>query len=326
MKIILLFIFSVCLLLSCESPSKEVELEVSELYVLPELYEIDKMEKWTSNHNPYRLEKDVKISGGGQLIIDEGVEIYLYAKVIEYSPAGNYLRYPIFDVQDGSIICKGSEENKISIKDSIGNKNYGIIEFRSNSKNLAVSIIEGLEAQTVRYWDNRDINIKYSSLSEVGVYHQGNNIELISNIIDVLLGSSSSGIIKDNLFNLQVNLRADSLLFTNNILKNMDTGLQCSGNSRAKIIGNEFINCKVGLRIFSATPTIHLNNFIENEVNIALLPEWNNPKFDTIHAEDNWWGFIDSLSISSKIKYEKNGETLSGKYVKFVPFSKDPFN
>jgi hypothetical protein len=56
------------------------------------------------------------------------------------------------------------------------------------------------------------------------------------------------------------------------------------------------------------------------------MPQWGKPQFDTIDAINNWWGTTDSTEIANKIDFRRNGDTESGKKVKFVPFALQPFD
>ncbi len=316
--------------ITCDSTSNITETKSKEIE--PELYTIDTTVVWTKNHNPYLLKKDIEIFDGGSLTIQSGVEIYLFENVIVHDLAGDYLRFPVFDVRDGAINFHGTESDKISMLDSSGINTVGYINFKSGKIITSKSIIEGIEAERIHYWDNRQVFIYNSVLSEVGIF-RNNQMEIKQNTIGSLRCGAGSvdlgygaGIIENNKFELSVYLLSDSSLFVGNTLENLHTGLHCSHNSKTRIVDNIFKDCQVGISIFFATPTIYQNNIFNNEVNISIIPDWGNPQFDTIYATNNWWGITDSSAIFEKIKYETNGGVISGKYFEFIPFAENPFN
>jgi hypothetical protein len=77
--------------------------------------------------------------------------------------------------------------------------------------------------------------------------------------------------------------------------------------------------------VFSASPEIHRNNFVGNTVNLAILPEWNRPESDTLDATYNWWGIANELAIRSRIRYLRNGDTMSEKVIDIIPFAEQRF-
>ena len=311
-------------LINCSSDSNISQVEPDEKN--PELYQIDTVVIWAPKYNPYLLRKDTEIFNGGSLTIQPGVEIYLFAEIIVRDPAGDMLRYPMFDVQDGMINCLGTESDKIRMLDSSGTNLVGYIRFDSSEPPATISTIKGVEAQTVYYWDDRDVFISNSIISEIHL-HKESYMEISSNQIGQLICSNGgTGIIKENRFERTTALQSDSVLFTGNICETVYSGLRCSHNSKTRVVGNIFKNCNVAITIFFATPTINENNIFNNEVNISIIPEWENPQFDTVFATNNWWGTIDSSVISDKIKYELNDNTISGKHFEFVPFAEELFN
>ncbi len=322
MKLLCAFLLLSIVLITCDSNISEIEPDHNK----PELYQIDTAVTWSPKHNPYLLKKDIVIFNGGSLTIQEGVEIFLFEEIIVPDPAGDMLRCPVFDVRDGTINCLGSKSNKIRMLDSSGISIVGYIKFETNEYPETKSIIEGIEAHFLYYLDNRDVFISNSIIEDIHL--QSNPYKEISSNRIGKLGCTygGTGIIKNNRFERTAVLQFDSTLVTGNIFESMYSGLRCSHNSKTRIVGNIFKNCNVAITIFFATPTIHENNIFDNEVNISIIPEWENPQFDTVFAINNWWGTTDSTAITDKIKYELNDNTISGKHFEFVPYAEEPFN
>lgn len=326
----LLFVLNLILfVIRCESPSN---ISVNESIKEPELYRIDTLVSWTKEFNPYVIKKDVEIYNGGELVIEPGVKIFLYKTVVDSDPAGDIFRFPIIEVKDGSIICKGNNSGLITMRDSSDENLVGFIRFNSYSEVNSKSVVEGIEAQLIQYWDNRDVFIYNSTVTEINIL-KNSYTEIINNTIGTLTYGSgnielkySDGIIQKNHFQDRVFLLSDSLLFTGNYLENTSSGLKCALYSKTRIIGNTFQNCNLALAIFYASPLIHQNNIYNNELNLMITPDWENPQFDTIYAINNWWGTTDTSLIYQKIFYELNGTTTSQKHVEILPVAELPFD
>jgi len=273
------------------------------------------------------LDHDVYVMPEGTLEILPGSIIRLIeGSVIVPDPAGDLYRPPKL-VVEGTLICEGNASAKIRLEGANSHDlSYALIEMIRDSSQSDSSMISWTELGSTR-WIHGRACISHSNIDNVSIEYC-KEVVIDSNQLGHLFIIAESGTIKNNLITSGIVNVGGSLIIKRNIIKNLPgevPGIRCSHDSRSIIIENLIDNCPIGIYIFSATPEIHRNNIVNNKINMVIMPEYQNPEFDTLDATDNWWGVADSLSIAKKIEYRKNGGTESGKVVKFIPYALQPF-
>jgi hypothetical protein len=290
---------------------------------------IDTHEIWNPRDSAIRIEKDVHVTTSGVLEILPGTNIELVENSVGiWDPAGNWWRMPNFLIE-GTLICSGKPDSLIQFLGGDRPSGWqGVIEVRAQSPQLDASILEWTHLMNLE-WYHGSPRLSHCD-NQYLVIEQCEAVEIDSNQLMDLFVYNSTGKVQWNVFEGVMRVSGDSVHMTHNIFRNIsiqrEGAIRFSHDSRSLVTENVIEDCGLAFRVFSATPELHRNNIIGNDINMAILPELERPESDTIDATDNWWGTADSSAIANMIEYWLNGETISEKVVKFVPFATEPFD
>ncbi len=288
---------------------------------------IDSHVIWGPATQPVVVDKDVRVTPNGTLEIQPGTVIEIVKNTVyEPDPAGGYFRDPEIWI-DGTLICSGDSTQKIVFRSSDGITPYGYIFLFSDTSKSEQSIIKWTELDEID-WNYGTARIMNCRLDRLNTFWC-NEVHIVSNEANIISVIGGKGIIEKNTVTESIIVQFDSTIIQGNWIHGAPDflgGIRCANDSRALIINNMIENCGIALFIFSATPELHFNNIINNDLNIVILPDSKSPESDTVNAMNNWWGVIDSTEIAGKIEYRQNGNVESNKKVQFIPFATEPFD
>ena len=322
--IILLMAFaalSLLLFISCEGP-------VNPWYCpRPNPLIIDTHVIWSVDDHPILITRDIYVKTEGKLEILAGTQIpFLPGSEITCDPSGNMRRSPRLIVE-GSLVITGTEDGVVSfIPSDSSAAMFGPLQLSYKDSTQDECFIEWSSFQWIEI-SGYSPQIRFCTVGELHLHHS-KDIEIVGNTIESIFVLDCDGVIAENTVNGGIYLRDDSLVvLRNQIFSNGWRGLAgitSAGSSTAYIVENCVSDCNIGLKIFSGSPTINFNDFINCETNIEVIPFSTSPEADTINAQYNWWDSTEEPAILSKIVFVSNGDVESNKVILINPFELQP--
>ncbi len=295
---------------------------------------------WTRANSPYLLTGPVGVQSGVTLTIEPGV-------TVEFS--GYYIQV------NGTLMARGTDENKIiftSVAVYAPDRNprveftalstawneqagSGCIIEKATVTNVTLAVSGGspkiMDCTIVNSGGFASGAVSVSSGSptvtknlitgtgyQSGVYAGGSGYFSGNNIIHFWVGVSASGqaTVEGNLiercYRAGIESTGSSVSIQRNYISNCYYGISGGAN----IQSNTIVNNKVGIQ--SPTGSIITNNNIYNNTENSIVLTASNP----IDAKNNWWGTIDSQTISQTIRDSKNDYNLGT--VTYTPFLTSP--
>jgi len=288
---------------------------------------IDTHVTWSVDYHPDLITRDILVKPDGKLEILAGTQIqFLPRSVTVCDPAGNMKRDPCLEVE-GSLVIRGAENAMVSFFPKEGSDaEFGPVRLRESSPGQGECFIEWASLSRVDVAGFSPV-IRFCDLKEIYV-RDSDDVEIVGNTVGIIFALLCEGVIAENTLDTGIFLRDDSLVVLRNQISRPRiegvAGIVSAGSSRAYIAENCLLDCGIGIAIFSGSPTINFNDFIDCQININVMPFIDSAETDTIDARYNWWGTADESEILSKIVYAENKDTWSGKVILIDPFETQP--
>lgn len=283
---------------------------------------------WSVDDHPILITRDIYVTREGKLEILAGTQIpFLPGSEIICDPSGNMRRNPRLIVE-GSLVLRGTQDGVISFVPSDSSSTmFGPLQISCKGPGQDECIIEWSSFQWIEI-SGYSPQIRFCTVGELYL-DNAKDIEIVGNIIESISALDCDGVIAENTVNGGIYLRDDSLVVLRNQIFSNGwrgwAGITSAGSSTAYIVENCVSDCNVGLKIFSGSPTINFNDFINCETNIEVIPFLTSPEADTINAQYNWWDSTEEPAILSKIVFMSNGDVESNKVILINPFEMHPF-
>jgi len=289
---------------------------------------IDTHVTWSVDDHPDLITRDILVKPGGKLEILAGTQIpFLPGSETVCDPAGNMKRNPSLIVE-GSLVVRGNEGGIVSFVPSDSSATvFGRLQLSDKEPGQGECFIEWASFGQIRI-DGYAPWIAFCDI-EYLYLENSKDVEIVANNVRKISALYCDGVIAENIVSEGIYLWGDSLAVRRNQISGYGTGdmagIKSSGSSRAYITENCLLDCGIGIEIFSGSPTINFNDFVNCETNIVVIPFMDSPEADTINAQHNWWDSTIESEILGKIEYRPNGGTESGKVILIDPYEMHPW-
>jgi len=275
------------------------------------------------------LDRNVVVTSEGSLRILPGTEVfYVERSVCEWTPAGRIWVEPEIQVR-GRVLCQGTQDSMIVFTG--GDEYFGrSLSIYSAESLVGDSVVEWADLGFVQ-WGGGNPILKHSRVTDLGLHSCGEIlIEDCAFIGRLGVHGGGTGVIRGSEFVSGMSLYDDRLHITENVFSGVASSywgaIRVNADSRSLITWNLFEDCNIAVGIYSGTPELHHNNFVDNGCNISVIAEPLPVETDTLDARENWWGTTDEPEILAGIHYEERDGYYSGKTVLHSPFALEPFD